>query len=118
MGSASCGDEHVRLHEKQRKLLTQEVPGQCGSCSNEEDDEFNEDGQETLAGPSLSNGQSHRLSTGFSLWREETVICGELKAFKPATKIQLEVGVFFVCFVFSCSEDIKGTFDGFPVVHV
>ncbi len=42
------------------KLLTQEVPGQCGSCSYEDD---NEESQKTLAGPTHTGGGSHILRT-------------------------------------------------------
>lgn len=48
-------------------MLTQEVPGQCGSCSYEDDDEDDDKGQETLAGASLPDGWSHSLC--ISLWR-------------------------------------------------
>lgn len=59
------------IDKEKKKLLTQEVPGQCGSCTNEDDD--HDEGQETLAlGPSLPGGRSHSLSTSSYLRRTRT----------------------------------------------
>lgn len=48
--------------EKEQQLLTQEVPGQRGSCDGEDNDGNDDKGQETLAGSSLPNGWSHSFN--------------------------------------------------------
>lgn len=48
-------------------LLTQEIPSQNSCCSYNDDNEDDEEGKDTLAGPRLPSGRSHSLCSSSHL---------------------------------------------------
>lgn len=56
MGNAYTCKTPFSYIQSRGKILTQEVPSQSGTCHYEDYDGDNDEGKETLAGPSLPDG--------------------------------------------------------------